>query len=130
MAPPIRTHAYSLLLLCSCAPEPTPDPLGAFAYVKAGDVWLGDSPTAQHQAITPTDGDFNRALWTADGEFLVATTRWSGVRLDREGQAEQIGSASCLGSIGISRATVEGDLFLYTDQGHEQVGEKCTADRS
>ncbi len=123
MAPPIRIRAYSLLILCSCAPEAAPDPLDAFAYLKEGEVWLGDSPAAQHQALIAQDGDFDHALWTADGAFLVVTTRWSGVRLDGENQPEPIGSGSCYGSRGISDVAVEGDLLLYTDQGYEPVGE-------
>lgn len=122
----MQPRAYCLLLLCSCAPEPAPapapDPLGAFAYLKAGEVWIGNSPTEQHQAVTPDEAKFDRLAWTSDGGFLVATTRWSGVRFDGEAQTEAIGGGSCYASRGISGAKVEGDLLLYADQGYEQVG--------
>lgn len=122
MAASLRTSACSLLLLCSCGPEPAPDRLGTFAYAKAQEVWVGKSLTERHEAVTAEDGAVDHALWSADGSFLLATTRWSAVRLDEAGLVDVIGGLSCYGSSRLLNARVEGDLLLYEDRGYEPSG--------
>ena len=122
MGASLRTSACCLLLLCSCGPEPAPDRLGTFAYAKARKVLVGNSLTDLHGAITAEDGEVEHALWSADGAFLLATMRWSAVRLDEAGLVEVIGGLTCYGSSRLSNARVEGDLLLYEDHGYEPVG--------
>lgn len=111
-----------LCLLAGCGGREEGDALRSFAYLRDGEVWVGNTAGAVERLLGPEPAGFDRVQWTGDGRFLVASRRWSILKVGGEGESVELSSSFCLGSSGFVDPRVHGELLFYRERGIEQQG--------